>query len=74
MLWQLITLKDRKPGFMVIRFESRHRAYNSFEGWGLTTSDKLLEVEVPVVSNVVCQAAMDANVSFNISYSLASSS
>ena len=39
-----------------------------------TSSDKLLEVEVPVVSNAVCQTAMNANVSFDFSYNLASSS
>ena len=40
------------------------------EGWGTTsfggsTSDKLLKVEVPVVSNAVCNLAMSINVSFN---------
>ena len=40
----------------------------------LTSSEKLLEVEVPVVSYAVCQLAMGTNVSFNFSYSLASSS
>ena len=43
---------------------------NHFEGWGTTsfggsTSDKLFEVEVPVVSNAVCNLAMSINVSFN---------
>jgi hypothetical protein len=37
-------------------------------GWGTTssggaTSDKLLEVEVPVVTNAVCKTAMQTDVS-----------
>ena len=48
---------------MVRRFESEFKKINHLIGWGSTsfvglTSDKLLEVEVPVVSNSVCNAAM----------------
>ena len=33
---------------------------------GGATSDKLLEVEVPVVSNTVCNAAMGVDVSWSL--------
>ena len=53
---------------MVRRFESEYQYISLFQGWGTDSdgSDKLFEIEVPVVSNTVCQEAMKnyINVSF----------
>ena len=56
------------PGCMVIMIKIMSEKTNKqtnklFAGWGTTdygaaSSNKLLEVEVPVVSNAVCAAAM----------------
>ena len=58
---------------MVRRFVSEYKDITHFKGWGATnsssSSDKLLEVEVPVVSNTVCQEAMQNVQNFpNVSF------
>ena len=53
------------PGCMVRKIYHLSKKEKMFEGWGATDlynleffSNKLLEVEVPVVSNTVCAFAM----------------